>query len=189
VEIKPLTAARLPDLASLFGSSKTTTGCYCMWFLLPAKESQAGWDGANQAAFEACARSTAVPMGLLAYLDGAPVGWCAVGPRVRYARALRSPLLRDNDRTEDERVWLVPCFFVRVGFRRQGITGSLLDAAVALAARSGAAAIEGFPLAGDKRRGNGDAYLGVEPMFANAGFEVVSRPSPNRVVMRRAFPR
>jgi GNAT superfamily N-acetyltransferase len=184
VTVAPVTADRLDDLAALFGTSGTTRGCYCTWFLIPAKESHAGWSGGNRLTFEACARSETMPMGLLAYADNAPVGWCAAGPRSRYTRALRSPVLKQHDPAEDERVWLVPCFFVRVGFRRQGIMRKLLTRAVDLAAAHGATAIEGFPLSGEKRRGSGDAFLGVEGLFAGCGFTAVDRPTANRVVMR-----
>lgn len=182
--VAPLTMDRLPDLAALFGTSSTTRGCYCMWFLRPGKEVEAGWGGANRQAFEACTRAEPLPMGLLAYVDGEPVGWCATGPRARYARALRSPVLRQRDPAEDGDVWLVPCFFVRRNFRRRGIMRELLRQAVDLAAAHGARAIEGYPLAGDARRSSADAYLGVEPLFAAAGFTVVVRPTPHRVVMR-----
>jgi GNAT superfamily N-acetyltransferase len=184
VTIAPLTVDRLPDLAALFGTTGTTRGCHCLWFLRPGKEVEAGWGGANRQAFEACARAETLPMGLLAYAGGEPVGWCAAGPRARYARALRSPVLRQRDPAEDGSVWLVPCFFVRRDFRGQGVMRELLRRAVDLAAAHGARAIEGFPLAGDARRGSGDAYLGVEPLFAAAGFTVVDRPSAHRVVMR-----
>jgi GNAT superfamily N-acetyltransferase len=184
VTVAPMTADRLDDLATLFGTSGTTRGCYCTWFLVPAKESHAGWGDGNRLTFEACARAEAAPMGLLAYADGTPVGWCAAGPRSRYARALRSPVLRQHDPEEDDRVWLVPCFFVRVGFRRQGIMRELLARAVDLAAEQGATAIEGFPLSGDKRRSSGEAFLGVEALFAACGFSVVDRPTVNRAVMR-----
>lgn len=182
--VEPLTVDRLADLAALFGTNGTTKGCYCTWFLISVKQCQAGWSGANKDTFEASARAESLPMGLLAYLGGEPVGWCAAGPRARYARALRSPVLRQHDPAEDDHVWLVPCFFVRVGYRRQGVMRELLTRAVELAADNGATAIEGFPLSGEQRRGSGDAYLGVEPLFAGCGFTVVDRPTPNRVVMR-----
>lgn len=184
VAIEPLTGDRLGDLATLFGTNGTTRGCYCTWFLIPAKQCHAGWGEANRLTFEACAEADPQPMGLLAYADGTPVGWCAAGPRDRYARALRSPVLRSRNPAEDERVWLVPCFFVRVGFRRQGIMRELLVRAIELAASQGATAIEGFPLSGDRRRGSGEAYLGVEPVFAECGFTVVDRPTASRALMR-----
>jgi GNAT superfamily N-acetyltransferase len=187
IEIRAATADQLDDVAGLFGVSKTTSGCYCMWFVLPAKQIQAGWAEQNRCAFESMARDAAEPVGLLAYRDGEAVGWCAAGPRTRYARALRSPILKERDTAQDADVWLVPCFYIRRDARKQGVTRALLSSAVRLARQHGAEAIEGFPLAGDARRSAAEAFLGVEPLFASCGFEVVARPSSGRVVMRLAL--
>ena len=185
VQIKPLTTRRLADLAALFATNKTTGGCYCMWFLVPVKECHAGWGPVNHERFNAFARGASPPAGLLAYRGAEAVGWCALGPRSRYARMLRSPTLKERDPAEDDTVWLVPCFFVRREARRSGVTRALLEGAVDLARKNGAPAIEGFPLAGDRRRSSGEAFLGVEPLFASCGFAAVARPSATRVVMRR----
>lgn len=184
VTVKPLSAARLGDLAELFGTTKTTDGCYCMWFLLRAKECQAGWAGGNKTAFEALVTSDKQPYGLLAYRGREAVGWCAAGPRSRYQRALNGPILADHDPAEDDAVWLVPCFYVRRDARGRGVTRTLLEHAVDLARRHGAIAVEGFPLAGDDRHSASSAFLGVQPLFESVGFEAVARPTPKRVLMR-----
>ncbi|HEX6873777.1 MAG TPA: GNAT family N-acetyltransferase [Micromonosporaceae bacterium] len=183
--VRPVTVDRLDDLALLFGHSKTTTGCFCMWFVASAKECEAGWGGGNQRAFADLSRASTEPVGLLAYHDGEPVGWCAAGPRLRYHRALRSTVLKGRDASEDASVWLVPCFFVRRESRKVGVTRRLLEAAVHLAGEHGAVAVEGFPLAGDQRHSAASAYLGVEPLFTSCGFRPVARPTTSRVVMRR----
>ena len=157
-----------------------------MWFIASAKECEAGWGEPNRRAFAELTAGADEPVGLLAYRAGEPVGWCATGPRARFARAVRSPHYRSRDEAEDAGVWLVPCFYVRRDARKVGVTRTLLEAAVALAREQGAAAIEGFPLAGDRRRSAAEAYLGVEPLFAACGFTAV-RPSANRVIMRRAL--
>jgi GNAT superfamily N-acetyltransferase len=90
------------------------------------------------------------PLGLIAYEGEVPVGWVATGPRSRYPRAIgpRVRILKERDLTEDDDVWLLPCFFVRVGYRRRGVTAALVTAAVDAAnARGGAKAVEGFPIA------------------------------------------
>ncbi len=185
VKVAELRADRLADLATLFGTNKTTGGCYCMWNIVAAKACNAGWSGGNKLSFEALTAAESEPMGLLAYRADEPVGWIAVGPRSRYARMLGTPTLRAHDPAEDARVWFVTCFFVRRDARRIGITRTLLEAAVELARASGATAIEGYPLAGDARRSAGNAFVGVEPLFTSSGFTVVDRPAPARVIVRR----
>jgi GNAT superfamily N-acetyltransferase len=187
VEIHPVDADRLDDLADLFESNAATRGCWCMWFISAAEEVRAGWrNGGNRRAFEARARGADPPMGLLAYEDGVPVGWLATGPRSRYPRTIspRAKILKDRDPAEDDDVWLLPCFFVRVGHRRSGVTAALLTAAVEHAAASGATAMEGFPIA-DGYGKTPDDYVGKERRFAECGFACVAQPSERRVVMRR----
>ena len=187
MEIHPVTGERLGDLAELFETAAITRGCWCMWFIDSAAAVKAGWrDGGNRRSFEALAADADPPMGLLAYDDGVPVGWLATGPRSRYPRAIgpRSRILSGRDASEDDDVWLLPCFFVRVGYRRRGIPAALLAAAVEQAEAHGAKAIEGFPLA-DGNPQTADGYLGKQRRFAECGFECVAEPTPRRVVMRR----
>lgn len=188
ITTKPLTTARLADLDALFASDPAADRCWCMWFIIPVKAfHEAGREG-NRAALAHLAATDPLPIGLIAYDAGRPVGWCAVGPRQRFVRAMAAPTLKQRDRSEDDAVWLVPCFFIRPEVRGSGVATALLTAAVEHARRSGASAIEGFPLSGDKRRSGGsDFQTGVEPLFAECGFQPLSRPSENRVVMRRSL--
>ena len=124
-------------------------------------------------------------MGILAFVAGEPVGWCACGPRARYAVVASggSKIMSGRALAEDESVWLLPCLFVRAGYRGQGITYALVRAAVDLARREGALAIEGWPLARSDRQ-SGDAFLGSEKVFEDLGFSCVERPVPERAIMR-----
>ena len=87
--------------------------------------------------------------GLVAFLDGEPVGWCAVEPRTAYPRLLLRTRVpwegRSEDKTDDS-VWAVTCFVTRTGFRRRGISRALARAAVDFARQRGARAIEGYPM-------------------------------------------
>ncbi len=94
--------------------------------------------------------------------------------------------MRAIDQSENDDVWLVPCFFIRPDMRGQKITRPLLERAVKLAKKSGASPIEGFPTAGSKL-GSADRQVGTEHIFKSCGFEAISRPSSNRVVMRLEF--
>jgi len=183
MQIHPLTADRMDDLTDLFESNGTTRGCWCTWFLRTRKDNQAGWGEGNRDWFLTYAAAADPPVGVLGYCDELPVGWCAVSPRARYAALGPRSIMRDRDRSEDDVVWLVTCFFVRVGARRAGSMSALLTAAVELAARHGATAIEGFPMAGGGDTQSG--YVGFESVFAAAGFDRIGQPSPRRVIMRR----
>jgi GNAT superfamily N-acetyltransferase len=187
VEIHPVTVGRLGDLADLFETGSATRDCWCMWFIGTADEVRAGWgNGGNRRAFEALVGTADPPLGLIAYDDGVPVGWLATGPRSRYPRAIgpRTKLMKDRDPAEDDDVWLLPCFYVRVGHRRQGVTAALVAAAVEAAAEHGAPAVEGLPIADDYPKDQND-FVGKQRRFAECGFECIARPTPRRVVMRR----
>jgi GNAT superfamily N-acetyltransferase len=186
IDTRPVGPKDVPDLARLFESQRTTRRCWCMAFCVTPSQFAAGWlIGGNQQRFGAIAAASSTPMGILASWAAEPVGWCACGPRSRYVAATgpRSKIMRNRARDEDEIVWLLPCLFVRAGHRGQGVTHVLVRAAVELARREGASAIEGWPLAGSERRSD-DAFLGREQVFEDIGFSCVGRPSPERVIMR-----
>ncbi len=185
IDIKVVSKDLIPDIGVLFGTDSAASGCWCMWFIISVKDYHAGGSEANRTRFNDLVQTSDSPVGLLAYVDGSPVGWCAVGPRARFVRAIRTPTLKGRDASEDDTVWLVPCFFVRADARQAGVSRALLKRAVSLAKEHGATAIEGFPYAGAKRRSGGEVQVGVEPLFAACGFSAVRRPSDNRVVMRR----
>jgi len=185
IDVHLLTRERIADAEAVFASMPAAQNCWCMWFIIPVKEFHAHGGALNRDRFGALLETDPHPLGLLAYSGDLPVGWCATGPRTRFVRGIKTPSFKGRDPEEDDRVWLVPCFLVRPVFRGRGVARALLEGAVALAAANGATAIEGFPFAGSDRRSAGDMQVGVEPLFASAGFAVVRRPSDTRVVVRR----
>ncbi len=129
--------------------------------------------------------------GVIATLDGVPVGWASVAsrtelPRVRTSPSMSTPELRGD--LDDAGVWAVSCFVVRTGYRRQGVATALLDAAVAHARASGAHTLEGYPLEPSAgRRSAADLYRGTVSLFLGAGFDVVARPRDGRAIVRLAL--
>lgn len=186
VDTRPVGSDDIPDLATLFATERTTRHCWCMAFCITRSQFAVGWlTGGNRRTFEALASDGETPMGILASDAGEPVGWCACGPRSRYSVATgpRS-LLRNRIRAEDESAWLLPCLFIRAEHRRRGVTHALVGAAVDLARRQGAVAIEGWPLSESVGR-SPDAFVGREQVFADVGFQRVDQPTAQRVVMRK----
>lgn len=184
MEVLPLTPARYPDLAALLGTTAVTNKCYCTWFLMLDPQRREVWEaGESRAVFERFADGQGTPVGVLAYDDEAPVGWCAVGPRSAYPRLVKSKAWQDGDRD----AWVVTCFYVRRSVRHTGLTRMLLESAVALAGSHGAHAVEAVPRSAGTPTAPGDGYVGFEQTFADCGFAVVARPNEKRVLMRRSL--
>lgn len=130
-----------------------------------------------------------VTSGLVGYLDGEPVSWCAVEPRNEFMRMGQTPWKGRDEDPSDEAVWAITCFVVRAGHRRQGLTYPLARAAVEYSRENGAQAIEGYPMITEPGKDVtwGELYVGTRQVFEAAGFEQVSHPSKRRVVMRIDF--
>jgi GNAT superfamily N-acetyltransferase len=184
ISVEPLIAERWGDLEAVFGPRGAVGGCWCMWWRLTGAEfSRSAGDG-NRAALRALVDEGRVP-GLLAYVDGQPVGWCSVAPREEFGRLDRSRVLKPVD---DEPVWSIVCFYIRPGHRGQGVGRALVDAAVEHARQGGARALEAYPVdSGAQRRPSGDVFTGVPALYEPAGFTEVARRSPTRPIMRRAL--
>ena len=126
--------------------------------------------------------------GMIAYMDGEPVGWVAVEPRANYRR-LRGSSVPWAGRTEDPDdpdVWAIVCFAIRPGYRGQGLTRPLTKAAVQYAQAHGAKAVEGYPMV--PKPGQtvswGEMNVGSRNTFVAAGFREVSHPTTRRIVVR-----
>ena len=104
------------------------------------------------------------PVGILTYHEEQPGAWCSIAPRETYAALER---YRALPRIDDSPVWSVACLFVDRRFRRQGLTGSLLGAAVDYARAHNAPIVEGYPVAPDAPS---YTYMGSPETFRRAGF-------------------
>ncbi|MDQ3979720.1 MAG: GNAT family N-acetyltransferase [Actinomycetota bacterium] len=118
--------------------------------------------------------------GLLAYVDGRPVGWIAVAPREEYGQLVRSPTFKPPDPAE-QGVFAITCFFVHSEARRRGVARRLVRAAVAHARSRGATAVEAY--AADALGGTSSQdFMGVKQWFLDEGFHPVRRARSKTVV-------
>lgn len=181
VTVAKASAARWQDLERLFGPNGGCAGCWCMWFRQGGQEFRARHGEHNRRALKRLVAAAVAP-GVIAYQEGAPVGWCAVAPREQYPRLLRSPTLAPVD---ERRAWSVTCFYITPKLRRGGLGRPLLEAAVKHARAHGARLIEGYPIDPVTRKvTNSEAYHGLVSTFRSCGFREVERRSPNRPIMR-----
>ena len=134
--------------------------------------------GKNRAAFHRVVKR-GPPPGLIAFDGDVAVGWCQLTPRAALPWLNRSGRLKPID---DVPVWALSCLYVRIGYRRKGVTSLLVAAAVKAARRAKAPAVEAYPLDGAKSpSATGTGYAST---FARAGFKVVAQPTPSRPIMR-----
>jgi GNAT superfamily N-acetyltransferase len=181
IEVHPLTSQRWPDFEKLFGKNGACAGCWCMWWRLSAAQWRNQKGEGNRKAMRTLVKAGAKP-GLLAYVDGHAVGWCAVAPRDDYPRFAASRVLAPVD---DQSVWSVTCFFIARDWRRRGITGRLLEAAARFACERGGKILEGYPVEPKRDQPDAFVYTGLASAFRKAGFKEVARRSPSRPIFRR----
>ena len=192
--VVPANEASWEDLQTIFGTRGVASRCQCQRFKLHRRESFGSFPLEERAdrlreQTDCGHPESDTTSGLVAYLDGEPVGWCAVEPRSVYEGLVRNNRVPWEGRAEDkadDTVWAVTCFLIRAGYRKRGIAGELARAAVDHARSRGARAIEGYPMI-TKNVILEELLVGTEGMFAAAGFAVVSRPTLRRVVMRIDF--
>jgi peroxiredoxin/GNAT superfamily N-acetyltransferase len=197
ITVVPASEASWEDIREVFGTRGDPARCWCQRYKMAPGESWAAV-GADELAHRFRTQTDwgdgapgAAAAGLVAYLDGAPAGWCAVEPRTAYPRLLRNARVpwegRDEDK-DDDSVWAVTCFVIRTrGYRRRGVSRALVRAAVDHARDRGARALEGYPMIGAEGAIAGELHVGLRSAFAAAGFTEVARPGRRRVVMRIDF--
>jgi GNAT superfamily N-acetyltransferase len=177
LEFHPVTRERLPDLARFSEQHGKFRYCSCMRWRLTSGEFKNSTKESRVAQLEDLVRN-GTPVGVLAYLNGQPVGWCSVAPRDSY-RALER--YRALARLDESPVWSVVCFFVDRRIRNQGLTVGLLRSAVEYARSQGATIIEGYPVE------PGSAlytYMGSPETFRRVGFADVTPVDRERRIMR-----
>ncbi|OAN38447.1 GNAT family N-acetyltransferase [Microbacterium sp. H83] len=166
IEVRP--ATEFADVAALVGPKKPTSNvCFCLSYRIGSRENQALRGPARADRVRELCREDPPP-GVIAYLEGEPVGWAALHPRreTSFARNRLIPHVDDLD------VWSLWCIRVRPGHRKQGISHALVDGAVAYARERGAPAVEAYPVDNEGEKVNLTmAYVGTRRLFEKAGFE------------------
>jgi GNAT superfamily N-acetyltransferase len=180
-DFRPLTAHEWQDFVTLFDEPGPHRGCWCMYWRVKRADFHRQYGAGLQDAMLKIVDGGMIP-GILAYIDGKPVGWCSIAPREEFPVLDRSPTLK---RVDNESVWSIVCFFVSKNYRQQGISRFLLQAAIEHARERGAKIIEAYPLKTEIAETQPyERYMGLESTYEQAGFKVVTRRSERRPIMR-----
>ena len=178
--VHSLTPDLWPALEDIFGEQGPASRCWCMYWRTGSDYRKRPHE-ANKAAFFDLVKN-GPPPGLLAFDGDLAVGWCQLTPREALPWLDQSWRLK---RVDDAPVWSLSCFYVRKGYRKQGVTSALIAAAVEAARGAGAPALEAYPLDADLT--SSTSHTGYVSTFERLGFKIVARHVPPRPIMRFTF--
>ncbi len=180
-KVYPVDKSRWKDFEELFGERGACGGCWCMAWRLKAKEFEKQKGAGNKDAMKKIINNNEKP-GIICYLNDKPVGWCSVAPREKFVRLENSKVLAKVD---DKSVWSITCFFISKPYRKQGLSGALLNGAIELCKQEKVKILEAYPVEPyNENIPAAFAWTGIPSAFEKAGFKAVERRSPKRPIMR-----
>ncbi|MCI0546564.1 MAG: GNAT family N-acetyltransferase [Candidatus Rokubacteria bacterium] len=177
--IRPLSPDLWPALEDLFGKHGASNGCWCMYWRIGAEYHKRAREK-NRRDFRRIVQR-GPPPGLLAFDGERAVGWCQLTPRDDLPWLDRA---RAFERVDPLPVWSLSCFYIRRGYRRQGVMSALIAAAVKAAKRAKVPALEAYPVDPARTGSTSNIFTGTAAAFKRAGFKTVARHTPSRPVMR-----
>lgn len=184
---KDLSPDLWPALEALFGQNGACGGCWCMAWRIEKGEH---WEDVKGPAAKRRLKVLVADggaLGVLAIAGDEPVGWCTYGPRTSFSKLDRSRTLACDDAG---RVWSLPCFFIKRGWRGKGVATALLAHALESLQRRGAEVAEGYPVkqntAGAKIP-DAFAWTGTRSLFEKAGFRLAGSPGAGKLRMRKSL--
>lgn len=177
----PLELKRWDDFEQLFGARGACGGCWCMSWRLGRSDFERQKGTGNKRAMKNLVKKKE-QIGIIAYADGVPIGWCAVAPREAYIKLEHSRVLK---RIDDKPVWSITCFFIRKEFRRKGISVELLKGVIDYCRKKSVGIIEAYPIIPySTSMPAAFAWTGLLASFTKAGFTVAKRWSKARPIVR-----
>lgn len=119
--------------------------------------------------------------GLLAYVDGKPVGWCNYGETTHLNGVMHRFGLNAG---EQQGVGSLACFNISAPYRKHGVASALLVAALERLRAKGVKVVEAYPSRNqDSPQAN---YRGPLQMFLRAGFEPY-RETERHIIVRKTL--
>ena len=198
---KELSPKTWPDFQRLFTQGNGWDFCWCMHF--QRDRSPSGHNQLPRAQRSVRNRRDKRELvaagrahGILVYDRSEPVGWCQYGLREELPRPDRNRNYRD--RPSDRKSWRITCFVVHKNYRRRGVAGTALRAALASIRKQGGGLVEAFPILNWnhlrrselQRRGRAPSFGnistgGTVSMFAKHGFQRIAPFGAIHVLMRK----
>lgn len=183
IAVRPVNEALFDDVQTVFGCRGQASRCQCQAYRMGWYEQKSD----NVEGRRELLRDQVIEgHGLLAYLEGEPVGWCSLAPRRDYTHLRKTTWSGRDEDKDDPGIWAVTCFVTRAGFRHQGVSRALAAGTIDLPRDNGARAVEAYPMkpAPGKEVPWGEMNVGALSAFLAAGYRVVHVPSLRRAIVR-----
>jgi len=173
IEIQQLSDGNFHDYEFVTTLDKTKP-CYCSWWHIKPDSIQKYDEEkkANPTKFRECVRTklkTGFHVGVLAYENGVPMAWIAVGPLPEFYWAWKRVASIGESAAHTAAIM---CFNTFPEFRGRGRTPEVLDALATYGKKLGWQAIEGYPFDASAIQRHGVAVLwpGLTEEFEVAGY-------------------
>jgi GNAT superfamily N-acetyltransferase len=114
--------------------------------------------------------------GILVYFKGEPIGWCQYGPAAEFPRIDESRYYRGlSPRDLGATLWRITCFAVDKRYRRRGVAGIALKAALEAIRKKHGGLVEAYPVTYWRPGTFGNSSTnGPASIFAREGFRTVA---------------
>lgn len=178
---KHLSVNNWTDIESLFGAKGACGGCWCMWWRLRHRDYENSKGHKNKELLKKLVNENK-PLGIIAYENEKPIGWCSISPRKYLIRLETSRIFKPLDTVP---VWSITCLYVNKDYRNKGLSGQLINWASEYAFNNGAMCIESYPILNKKKKTPDTfAFVGLKTAFEKASFKVIKQASETRCIMR-----
>jgi GNAT superfamily N-acetyltransferase len=185
MEIFPLSAQRQTDFMAFFegeafSDNPKWSSCYCQCFYEDhAKIHWAARTATENRALAVQRIHQSQMQGLLAYQDGAVVGWCNAAVRSLLHALDAEPLGNPAE------VGTILCFLVAPSARGRGVATALLHAACRYFEEQGLLLAQANPRT--RATSNAENHFGPLAMYLSAGFEVVRTDADGSVWVEKTL--
>ncbi len=180
--VEALSVTNWSQFVTLFGNNGACGNCWCMYFRLNKADFLEGkTDNGNKDKMHTLVKNN-LPTGVLGFIDGIPIAWCALAPRTDFLKLNKSRVHKPID---TENVWAIPCFFIRKEYRRMGVSVALLKGIIEYAKENNIKILEAYPtIPTQDKLPDSFAWIGLYKSFEHAGFKIVDTTSKNRPMVR-----
>ncbi|MEW6050210.1 MAG: GNAT family N-acetyltransferase [Candidatus Zixiibacteriota bacterium] len=183
--IRELRPTDWPHVEKLFGAKGACGGCWCMYWRIPhgGKMWREATGEPNRKAMMKLIKAGKV-LGVLAFDQDRPVGWCSFGRRTDFPRTETAKAYRRDD---IDKVWSINCFYIDKEYRQQGLVYTLAETAIKAIKKRKGRIVEAYPVPLTKDGNKLPAafvYTGPEAVFKKLGFKLVQRLSYSRPLYR-----